>query len=348
MNIIALDIASEVTAACIMNARGKVLREELLPTQIADLRALIGSVRSPRQVVFEQCEQAAWLWSSLEGWSEDVLICNPRENKRLSGEKKSDRSDALNLAEAARRQSLVRVWHGGEDQRKLKERWKQYQILTREQTRLKNQMKGVLRSRGVLATKRLYTMKTRESELSRVTGAVFQERVRQLGAVLDVLKREQRVALRELTREARKQAIYTALRTVPAIGPVFAALFLAEVGCPGRFRGRRQFFSYCGLAVSTFESGEYEVRGGRIVRKLRAVRTRGLVNSFNRPLKTLFKQTAMTLSRTTWKPYYLRILENSKCKEHAQLTLARRLASIMLRIAKTGEPYDVAKAFSAQ
>ena len=184
MNVIALDIASEVMAVCVMNSRGKVLREDLLQTKVEDLRNFICSVRPPRQMVFEQCEQAAWLWNALERFSEDVVVCNPRYHKRLSGEKKLDQNDARNLAEAARRHSLVRVWHGGENHQRLKERWKQYQILTREQTRLKNQMKGVLRSRGVLASKRLYSPKTREIELSRVSGQVFQDRVRQLGVVL--------------------------------------------------------------------------------------------------------------------------------------------------------------------
>jgi hypothetical protein len=56
----------------------------------------------------------------------------------------------------------------------------------------------------------------------------------------------------------------------------------------------------------------------------------------------------MTLSRTAWKEYYQGLLIRSKNANNAQLTTARKVASVMLNIAKTGEKYDLAKVFNKE
>ena len=141
--------------------------------------------------------------------------------------------------------------------------------------------------------------------------------------------------------------MYKSLRRIDGIGPIFASMFISEVGDPKRFRTRAQLWSYAGLAITTFESSEFELKGDRTVRKARAVKTRGLVRSYNRTLKGMFKQAALTLSRTKWRTQYLALLERSKNANNALLTLARKHATVMLHIAKTGEKYDIAKVFKA-
>jgi len=151
-----------------------------------------------------------------------------------------------------------------------------------------------------------------------------------------------------MVKEARKNKLYKLLREIDGVGPIFSATFISEVGDPQRFRTREQLWSYSGLAVSTYESSEFELRGDRTVRKTRAVKTRGLVRSYNRTLKCIFKQMALTLSRTKWRTQFMSLLERSKNANNALLTLARKQASVMLHIAKTGEKYDITKVFKAQ
>ena len=73
-----------------------------------------------------------------------------------------------------------------------------------------------------------------------------------------------------------------------------------------------------------------------------------MIKAYNRTLKYLLKQAAMTLSRTKWAPQYKLLLVHSKNKNNALLTLARKLAAVMLHIAKTGEKYEITKVFKAQ
>lgn len=50
---------------------------------------------------------------------------------------------------------------------------------------------------------------------------------------------------------------YQILRSVPGIGPIIALTVLAEAGDLSRFGHERQFLKFCGLDLSTAQSGAY-------------------------------------------------------------------------------------------
>lgn len=310
------------------------------------LREVVRKVGRPRQVVFEECTQANWLWSILEPLSDKILVCDPRKIRHL--EQKNDVKDARNLAEKARVGALSGVWHGGKALQDLQYAVGLYSTLTKESTRLKNQLLSIFRSRGVRKGRRAYAPDTRKRAVEELPAGPLRSGATRLGAVLDVVSAERSEALRDMVKVARKHKQYQALRRVDGIGPIFAAVLIANIGDPHRFRTRRQLWSYAGLAVRSFDSGEYEVVDGKIKRKSRKTHTRGLVKAYNRELKGVFKQSAMTLSRTRWREYYQRLLKRSRNESNAQLTIARKHAAVVLHVMKTGERYDVKKAFKLQ
>jgi transposase len=70
---------------------------------------------------------------------------------------------------------------------------------------------------------------------------------------------------RELLAESRKHDATKLLRQIPAIGPIRAALLLALLQTPHRFRTKRQLWAYSGLALKTSVSGEYRFVEGQIL-----------------------------------------------------------------------------------
>ncbi len=50
---------------------------------------------------------------------------------------------------------------------------------------------------------------------------------------------------------------YRLLRTIPGVGPINALTILAEAGDLRRFAHHRQFLKYCGLDLSTQQSGQF-------------------------------------------------------------------------------------------
>lgn len=342
MNTIALDIGSEVSALCALRKSGSVIVEQLVSTRIPALRAAIKQIPRPRTVVFEQCSQAAWLYAELSDEAEDILICDPRKNKLLSGGKKNDRNDARALAELHQLKALGRVWHGGEDLQQLRESVSHYESLTQHSTRLKNQFKAILRAKGISPGRAPYEAK---EELLKKVPRESRNQLLALSELISVVTKRRNTALKEAVMLARKHRCYNALRTVPGVGPVFCATLLAIIGDPERFRTRRQLWAYGGLSILTHDSGEYKFQNGKFEKKRERSNTRGLVKAFNRPLKHVFKQAAMTLSRTVWRDYYEQVFKNSKNRNMALLTVSRRFAAIVLQVMKTREAYDVAKAF---
>lgn len=59
---------------------------------------------------------------------------------------------------------------------------------------------------------------------------------------------------------------YTALQTIPGIGPTLAAVFVAEIGDVHRFAGPPQLASWCGLTSKHHESDTH-VHRGRITKQ---------------------------------------------------------------------------------
>src|SRR5262245_64438095 len=90
------------------------------------------------------------------------------------------------------------------------------------------------------------------------------------------------------------------LQTVPGIGPVRAALILAFALTPHRFRSKRQFWGYSGLAVVSRITAEYELVKGRIRRTKKRPALRGLNPNCNRVLKAVLKGAAGTAANGHW------------------------------------------------
>jgi transposase len=92
--------------------------------------------------------------------------------------------------------------------------------------------------------------------LAQLADSGLQRRAQRLYQKLDVLQQLRREARQDLIVECRKHREAKLLRTVPWLGPIRVGLLLGRVQTPHRFRTKRQFWAYCGLALETRDSGE--------------------------------------------------------------------------------------------
>ncbi len=142
----------------------------------------------------------------------------------------------------------------------------------------------------------VYAARHRAEWLAKITEPGVRRRAERLYQQLDMLQPLRKQARREFVAESRKHAIAVKLRQIPSIGPIRAALVVALLQTPHRFRTKRQLWAYSGLAVETHDSGEYRyVRGGRR-RSRNEISVRGLNKDHNRDLKGLFKSAAISAS----------------------------------------------------
>jgi transposase len=331
-----------MTVAVVLDAEGKVVLETMVVTEAAALLRLVKSLSGPLRVTFEETTQAQWLHEILRRHVTEVVVCDPRRNKLLSEGSKADKIDARRLADLLRTGMLRSVYHGHEATRKLKELVRAYEIFSIDTQRTMMRLKAIYRGRGIPTPGRnVYQLLQREQWLNKLTEPGLRQRAAWLYEQLDQLKPLRKKAKQAMLTESRAHRAVKLMRTIPQLGPLRAAFIVATVDTPHRFRTKHQFWSYVGLAVVTHASAEYEMKAGKLVRRIKRVATRGLNRNFNRRLKEVFISAATGGSSSeVYKRYLERLRHQGMRADMARLTLARKIAAIALTLWKKGREFD--------
>jgi hypothetical protein len=139
---------------------------------------------------------------------------------------------------------------------------------------------------------------------------------------LDVLQPVRQEARRDLLVESHKHHAVKLLRQIPSIGPIRAALLVALLQTPHRFRTKRQLWAYSGFAVEVHDSGEYRFVRGKLVRNRERITVRGLNHNHNHDLKNLFKGAALSASSRPGplRDFYVALVEKGMRPTMARLT----------------------------
>ena len=186
---------------------------------------------------------------------ERLVVSNPRQNALLKSVNKSDAVDARKLAELLRTGSLSAVYHGERSTTTLKPLAASSAALTEDTTGVRSRLKALSRGQAIRAVgKRPLGRRHRAAWLEQLAGAGLVRRAQRLYPQLAALQALRREARRDLGVEGQKQAPAQLLRPVPFLGPIRTALLLGRVGTPHRFRPKRQFWAYCGLALERVSS----------------------------------------------------------------------------------------------
>ncbi|HUP62683.1 MAG TPA: transposase [Thermoanaerobaculia bacterium] len=341
---LALDVHQATSVASVRDESGAIRMRATVPTEGKAIVGLVKGVGPRVHVVFEEGTHAQWLYGLLVAHAERVVVCNVRGRSETTN--KSDRIDADGLSEQLRLNALKSVYHGSPGVATLKELVRCYMNLVDDSTRVMQRVKAIYRGRAI-ATKgeAVYRPSQRKLWLAKLEGRGAQVRAGSLLTQLDALLELRRKARAAMIAEARRQTGWKILRSVPFLGPIRVSLLLAIVATPFRFRGRRQFWPYVGLAVVTRASAENEIVDGKLRRRKRAPLTRGLNRNHNPALKNVFKGAANAAAAKAGplKDFFDRCVAGGVSEEMAKLTLARKLASVALRLWKKGELWDPKK-----
>ena len=341
---IGMDVHRDTVSVAVLDESGRVMMESVLQTRAAAILDFIQGVRGTLHVTFEEGTHSAWLYDLLIRRVAKLVVCNPRKNALLKSGSKSDAIDARKLAELLRAGMLSPVYHGETSALNVQHLTRSYAMLTEDTTRIMGRLKAVFRGQAIACTgKKLYGKRQREVYLAQLGESGLRRRAECLYQEMDVLQQLRRQARRELVLECHQHTAAKLLQSVPFLGPLRAALLIGRVQTPHRFRSKRQFWAYCGLAIETRDSAEYRVVNGQIERRNKRALIRGLNWNHNHDLKNLFKAAATTAScgQGVFREFYLGLLAKGMRPEMARLTLARKIAAIALKIWKKGEAFNV-------
>ena len=111
---------------------------------------------------------------------------------------------------------------------------------------------------------------------------------------------------------------------------------------PHRFRTKRQFWAYCGLALETRSSADYRMVDGQLQRRKKPVFIRGLNRNHNHDLKNLFKSAATTAggSEGAFGEFYENLLGKGMRAGDGAADLGAQDRRHYLHVWKKGEAFD--------
>ena len=342
---VGLDVHKATIAIAVLDAFGKVVSQSVIETSTQAVRDFFRGLRGEVHVTLEEGNHASWLFDIIAPLVSRVVVCNPKHNRRRMGRSRDDRADARTLAELLRLNAVKGVYRGGHGTRTLKHLLRTYECLVKDITRVKNRLKALFNSEAVPQRGReLYHTGKRQSWIERLPDRGQQVRAELFFKQMEALKALKRAAQRAMLRESRRHPAHEVLSQVPELGPVRIAQIIATVDTPFRFRTKRPFWKYLGLAVETRTSGDHEVVEGRVRRRRKKVETRGLNRDYNRRLKLVFKGAAAhACGCGAYREYYERLLRQGMREEMARLSVARHLAAAALAVWKSGEGFDAGR-----
>jgi transposase len=338
---IGMDVHQESISIAVRNDVGKLVMEGVVETKANLIVDFLHGQRGELQVTFEEGTWATWLYDLLKPHVAKLVVCDPRRNSRQGN--KNDRIDARELSDRLYMNKLSSVYHGEAGIRTLRELARSYLTISKDLSRVMTRVKAIYRSWGIPCTgKQVYSPRHRAEWLAKITEVGVLRRAEFYYQQLDALRPLRHEIRRELLAESKKYKVTKRLCQIPAIGPIRAALLIALIQTPHRFRTNRPFWKYSGFAIEMHSSADYRKVQGQLQRTRKRVTVRGLNRDCNHDLKNLFKSAATIASVKPgpFQEFYAALLAKGMRPEMARLTLARKIATIVLIVWKRGVSFD--------
>src|SRR2546421_7503465 len=235
------------------------------PVELARQVALWGE--SP-QVVLEATYGWYWAADVLADAGAVVHLAHPLGIKGFNYRRvKNDERDAADLADLLRMGRLPEAWIAPPEVRGLREAVRHRCKLVALRSGLKAQVHAVLAKQGVPVT---------VSDLFGVGGqhildeleldAPYNARVGSLRRLIDAFTFEIDILTKRTSAELRTHPGFQAIQAIGGVGPVLAAIFVAEIGDVTRFNRPEQLCSWAGMTPKHYES-DTKVHRGRITKQ---------------------------------------------------------------------------------
>jgi transposase len=335
---IGIDLAKSVFAVCGADRLGRVvIRRQLRRAQVLGfMRAL------PRCLVGMEASGGAHYWArKLTALGHEVRLMSPALVMPYRKGNKTDRNDAEAILEAVTRPGMRFVTVKSVAQQDLLALHRVRAQLVKNRTALCNQLRGLLRERGVAVRTGVAGLKRGLStaladESSELSGEM-RDLLAEMGSWLRTL--EQRIAGCEarLLYKFRDDERCKRLAEVPGVGPLTATALVAAVGNAQQFRNGRELSAYLGLVPRQHSSGGktrllgITKRGDRYLRML-------LIHGARSALRQC---TGQARSEWAWR------IRAARGPNVAAVALANKNARILWALLSRGDRYGAPSKASA-
>jgi transposase len=330
MNHIGIDLGSRESQVCVRSETGDVAQEMRCST--SDLDAFLRN-RPPARVVLETCTEAFRIATIAKRHGHDVRIVAATLVRSLGvGHRrlKNDVRDARTLSEASCRIDLPSVHIPSVSSQEVKAICVSREALIKARTQLVSRVRSYVRSRiGPLrATPDSLPKKVRRTLINDPEG--LPAHLDRLLIALETISAQIASADAELAELAENDERMRRLMTVPGVGPVTAARFVAALDDINRFPNAATVASYLGLIPGEDTTG------------FRVKRTR-LTRAGAPQVRWALGQAAWSLYLRRPKDPMVQWAKQVAARRGIQIAitaLARKLAHVLYAMWKHGTDYD--------
>ncbi len=336
---IGLDVHRKKTVYVIQSADGDVMAEGKTPTHREGIEQMVlkHELEPGTQVCLESGVQAGMVCDVLEALELVPVVVDAAEVRKKARRRgqKTDRRDAFEICDGLRRAIWTSiVYMPPPPIRKLRRILSRRRHFVRLGTQQINAAKFLLRAEGILTEESIsLTTQTAWSKL------MARSETEALSSHLNLHAQAWALAVTH-TRLLEDELLVALdpfaeimgwLTSMPGIGLVTAASFIAVIGDPRRFADSNHLVSYLGLAPSMYDTGDTQ-RHGHITK------------AGPSHMRALLCEIAQQASRPRHPlhPYFVRVAAKSGYKK-AAIAIAQRLARIMYRMWLNREHFDVSK-----
>jgi transposase len=276
--VVGLDLHRRRTVMVRMTPAGEVLEQVRFMNSRAELAVQIAKAGPAPEVVLEATYGWYWAADTLAAAGARVYLAHPLGVKGFAYRRvKNDVRDAADLADLLRMGRLPQAWIAPPAVRELRELVRHRHKLREVCSGFKDQVHAVLAKNGLaIGCSDIFGVRGRQ-QLAQLTASgtmpvVFADRITAQLKVIDLLEAEILTADRALARQLGDRADYRAIQRIGGVGPVFAAIFVAEIGDVTRFPTPGHLTAWAGLTPrhresdTTVHRGRITKQGSKIVR----------------------------------------------------------------------------------
>jgi transposase len=279
--IIAIDLGKFNSVACIYDPATTLhsfVTVNTTPQMIHDLLSEhTGKDPSQVLVVFETCDCGGWVYDIASALGFAIAVANPCSEawRWTKVKRKTDRDDALKLAQMAAMRQLPTVHMPSPAQRQKRRMIHQRRALVGRRTQIKNSIRSIFSQQGlalVRGTKQwtkpgIEQLRSEARPLKQCSvEELWRGRLQVELELLETLDAQLRVMDQKLDALGKEDERVKRLQQVKGVGPRLAEALVAHLDDPHRFKSARQVSAYVGLVPKQIESGTMK-RVGRITRR---------------------------------------------------------------------------------
>ena len=261
--VVGMDLHRRRSVLVRMSMDGRKLETVRITNSPGAMRAVLARCGQRPLVVLEATYGWYWAAGVLAEAGAEVHLAHPLGVRAFSYRRvKNDERDASDLADLLRMGRLPEAWIAPAEVRALREVIRYRHKLVQQRTSCKDQVHAVLAKLGVPVTHSDVFGRGGGLWLDQlVLPEPYAAKVASLRALIGVLDGEiARLGQRAAGMLAAGPG-YAAVRELDGIGPVLAAVIIAEIGDVTRFRKPGQLCSWAGLTPRHYESDAKVIRG---------------------------------------------------------------------------------------